>query len=278
MIALLALACAGKAGDSGADSPDAAPAWYEVRWQVSPDPLQAGAAGTFTLQVTDDVGVPIEDLQQNHERMVHTLFISEDLATFQHLHHEDFAALSAEDLRSATFTFPLTLPQAGPYRLAFDFAHRDTYQSRQDQLVVEGSPGQADAPQIPTEDVVSDGDLTGALAWDSPPIAGYEAAFTLSLTDAAGAPVTDLVQWLGADAHAAVVSADLSDVGHTHAWFPGMDEMGPGMVMPQVYTGPTVPFHYTFARAGSHKIWVQLARAADPSRVYLLPFGVEVGG
>jgi hypothetical protein len=256
MIALLALACAGKAGDSGADSPDAAPAWYEVRWQVSPDPLQAGAAGTFTLQVTDDVGVPIEDLQQNHERMVHTLFISEDLATFQHLHHEDFAALSAEDLRSATFTFPLTLPQAGPYRLAFDFAHRDTYQSRQDQLVVEGSPGQADAPQIPTEAVVSDGDLT----------------------DAAGAPVTDLVQWLGADAHAAVVSADLSDVGHTHAWFPGMDEMGPGMVMPQVYTGPTVPFHYTFARAGSHKIWVQLARAADPSRVYLLPFGVEVGG
>ena len=274
---LLLLACAQKADDSALPS-DAAPAWYEVRWQTDPDPLAAGAPGTFTLQVTDPDGVPIEDLQQNHERMVHTLVISQDLTSFQHLHHEDFAALTAEDLRAATFHFPLTVPLAGPYLLSFDFAHRDQFQNRTDLLTATGSPAQATSPQLPTSDTAQDGDVIGTLTWDSAPIAGYETSFTVHLTDTDGAPITDLVQWLGADAHAALVKADLSWVSHTHAWYPGMENVTPGMEMPPIYPGPDLPFHYTFPLGGDHKMWVQFTRAADPSRVYTLAFAAAVGG
>jgi hypothetical protein len=88
--------------------------------------------------------------------------------------------------------------------------------------------------------------------------------------------VTDLVPWLGADAHAAFVSLDLAWTSHTHAWFPGMENMTPGMEMPPLYTGPTVPFHFLFERAGAHKAWVQFARADDPETPYVVPFVFEV--
>ena len=279
MLALaLVLGCSEGEVDTGAaeDCPEGAVVTdYAVEWTAEPEPT-AGEETTFALAVRDQRGCPVPDLQIAHERAVHTLFVSADLASFQHLHHEDFAALEGQDLKDSSFRFPVTFPLAGDYRAVFDYAHQNAYLTTTDWLAVGGAPGQAAAPELPYASRAEADGLGVELRWDVEPAAGFEASWTVTVTDADGAEVTDLVQWLGADAHAALVSADLGWVSHTHAWFPGMEDVAPGHDMPALYNGPEVPFHYTFPTAGPHKMWVQLARASAPGDVTVVAFAFDV--
>lgn len=271
---LLLLACADKTPGDLDTGPEITETF--LRWSTDPDPLQAGEEGTFTIEISDQLGRPVEDLQENHERMVHTIFISADWSTFAHLHHEDYAALNAEDLRQATFHFPLTLPAAGDVLLLFGYAHRNQWIYAEDHLLVEGSPAQAAAPDTTVNSLASADGLVAELTWSTPPVAGYEASWTITVYDAEGAPVQDLAQTLGADAHCALVNEDLSWGSHTHAWFPDMDNMAPGMDMPHLYTGPDLPFVYSFPAPGTYKMWVQVARDSAPGLITTLPFVFEV--
>jgi hypothetical protein len=248
---------------------------YAVEWEADPE-LSAGQESDVTLRVRDQRGCPIEDLQTAHERVVHTLLISADLSSFQHIHHEDFVALTADDLRTSTFHFPFTPPLAGDYRLVFDYAHRNEYQTSTDWASAGGAPAQEPDLALDYDTVSTHDGLTVELRWDIEPFAGFEAAWTAVVTDEAGQDVTDLVQWLGADAHAAVASADLEWVSHTHAWYPGMEDAAPGHPMAHLYDGPELPFHYTFPNAGPHKMWVQFTRAGAPDEPFVFEFAFDV--
>ncbi len=275
---LLILACAGGADKTETgDTSDVGVTGYQVLWSVSPDPLVAGETGELTLQVVDQLGRPIENLQVNHQRMVHTVLVSDDWSTFQHLHHEDFAELSADDLRNATFHFPVTLPYGGRYLVLFDYAHQDAWLQTTGELVVTGEPAQAEAPDTtPTTSAEVDG-LNVTLTWEVPATLGIESAWSLDIQTADGEDVTDLTQYLGADGHAAVVNEAVDQGTHTHAWFPGMGDMTPSMEMPHQYSGPYLPFHYVFEEAGPHKMWVQFTRESTET-VYVVPFVFDVAG
>jgi hypothetical protein len=278
MLALLT-ACTEPEGGAAetADTGDAPITGYDVVFSTAPDPAVAGEEAEFTLTVRDQLGRPVEDVQQSHERMVHTLLISRDLASFQHLHHEDFYELTADELRDATYRFPVTFPLAGEYFAVFDFAHQNAWQQDSGFLDVSGSPSQAAAPTEEFSASTDDGAIHAELTWDIEPVALAEAAFTLTLTDESG-DVTDITPWLGADGHAAIVDEALTFATHTHAWFPDMDKMTPSMEMPHLYSGPTLPFHTVFPAPGVFKFWVQFARESDPDAPFTLPFMVEVAG
>lgn len=280
LVACFLPACTAEGPDSGTppDTSSSEITAYDVAWSTAPSPMVAGEAATFTLQVTDQDGRPVDDLQQNHERMVHAIFVSADLASFTHTHQEDYAAITADNLRNATFSFPLTLPVSGRYLTLFDYAHNNKWLQTEDALEVTGGPAQAAAPDLTPVMEADFGGVHATLTWTSPPIAGYEADWTVSLTDADGAPVTDVVPFLGADAHCVLVNADASWGNHTHAWFPDMANMTPSMAMPHLYPGPDIPFAYTFPSAGAYKIWVQLTRESAPDTVFLFPFVFEVAG
>lgn len=273
------LACTGNPADSetkDTGTEEKIPSSYQVIWSTDPNPLVAGAEGQFTETVTDQDGNPIDDLQQVHQRMVHTIFISKNLADFHHVHQEDFTPVTADDLRSATFHLPVTLQFSGDYGLGFDYAHRNQYLHTESALAVNGSPEQGEA-DLTVSTSASDRDVKVDLTWDTAPMAGFESAWTVTLSDASsGAPITDLVQWLGADAHCVMTDVELASIDHTHAWFPGMENAPPGHDMPHQYPGPTIPFHYTFQTAGFHKMWVQFAREGAPDSAYTVPFVFEV--
>lgn len=277
---LLLIACAGHPTESALPSDDSAasaiPTAYEVHWSTSPDPIIAGSEAQFTLTITDQDGHPIDDLQQEHQRMVHAIFISDDLSDFQHRHQEDTTPITAENLRTATYSLPLTLQHSGLYWLGFDYAHLNAYLHSEDQLQAEGDAPQGSQDLAPIAEA-SDQGVHGVLSWEVSPIAGYEAAFFVTLSDEnTGEPITDVGQWLGADAHAITTDSQHRAIGHTHAWFPGMETAPPGHDMPHQYTGPDIPFHYTFLAADTYKIWVQLARESAPDQVITLPFVFEV--
>lgn len=276
MIALL-LACAGSPGDSGAvDTHEEGVTDYVVSWSASPS-LTAGVESEFSITVTDQAGRPIEDLQTNHERVIHTIFVSADLETFIHRHHEDYADLTVDDIRAATFHFPVTFPTSGAHLAMFDYAHQNQWLKSTDTVEVSGVPAQAAAynPDFSTERDL--GDVRVSLTWGASPVAGYEASLSVNITEADGTAVTDLTQYLGADGHMALVSADLAISSHTHAWFPGMGDMSPTMEMPHLYSGPDLPFAFTFPTAGVYKLWIQFTRESADT-VYVAPFLIEVAG
>ena len=271
MIAWL-FACAG-----GDDTGPAFPGVYRVVVETDPDPPAAGAPTDVTLQVLGPDNAPVDDLVEIHERMVHSFVISKDLASFAHIHHEDFAALTGEDLRTATFHWPYTFPTSGDWFLAFEFANDGQYRSAGANLVVTGEPAQQMTPQIDTSGAVEVDGVRGELVWDVGPTASGTSEFHVVLTDVGlGEPVDDVGMWLGADAHVAVASEDLSVVKHTHAWVAGMDAMAPGHTMPHQYDGPELPFHVDFSKPGRWKLWVQFARAGAPDAPITLPLGFEI--
>jgi hypothetical protein len=268
---MLAAACSGPLLDGPRQT-----AAYEVEWTSEPDPLVAGVEGAFKLQVLGSDGAPIQDLQQNHDRMVHTVFISRDLRTFVHRHHEDYAELTADDLRAARFRFPLTLPAAGDYLVAFDYAHRNLWLQSTSTLAVAGAPDQQPTPDVDVQPTQLVDDVLVALNWEADPVAGREARWTARVLDDEGAPVTDIVQYLGADGHSVFVTADSTWIAHTHAWVPGVENMSPSMDMEHVYDGPEIPFRYTFPTSGMYRMWVQFVRRPDPGHVYNASFAFEV--
>ena len=277
---MLLLGCVGTEDplDSAADTDATVVTEYNLDWSTDPEPLAAASEGTFTIQVTDQDGHPIDDLQMNHERMVHTMFVSADWTSFSHLHHEDFADLNVDDIREATFHFPLRLPLAGPYFMMFGYAHANRWLFAEDRMEVGGAPVQASAPDTTATDQVVVDDLVVSLTWNSEPLAEYESSWNVHITEADGTPVEDLVQYLGADAHCALVNESVTWGSHTHAWFPDMDAMAPGMDMPHLFPGPDVPFAYTFPAGGNYKMWIQFARESTPGRVYEAPFVFKVAG
>lgn len=280
LLGLVGCTGAGEPGDtsSGGDS-DAtclgASGAYEVEWRTEPAAPIADAPSELWATVLGPDGCPVDDLQQNHERMLHVFVISGDLEHFEHRHMEDQYSITADDLRAATFHFTETFPASGPFRLAFDYAHENQYRTTLDWAEVGGGVPQLDAPVIDPATTLSVDGMDITFTWETPAIATFEAQWALNVTEG-GEDVTDLVQYLGADAHAAIVSEDASFVSHTHAWFPGVENMQPGMEMPHSYPGPYLPFHYTFPAAGRYKIWTQFTRADAPETPHLVAFWVEV--
>lgn len=271
-MALFLLACAA-GDDTGVWAGDGE---YHAVWSTTPDPPRAGEHSELVVTIVGPDGHPVEDLQSFHGALVHTFLIPHDLSAFDHAHQEDEVEISAEDLRSATFRVHVEPSRAGPYLLAFDFAHQDAYLSALDTLEVAGSPAQADGPVEDDAAEVTVGEVTARLEWAVPPVVGVEAIGEIVLTDATGADVTDVVQWGGADCHFQLVDWTASTFLHTHAWYPGMEDTTPGHDMPHLYPGPRIPVHYTFPASGRYRSWTQLARAAAPDEAITFPFDVVV--
>lgn len=276
---LLLLACVGP-GESAApgDSSVVGTGSYEVAWSTDPSPIMAGVESEFTTTITGPDGGPVGDLQQTHERMVHNVFVSEDLQSFQHVHMEDHTAISADDLRAATFHFPLVLPLSGRTRAAFDYAHLNQYLQTLDWIDVGGDAPQLGAPVVDDTTTRIVDDVVATIEWTVPAVAGFDAAFMIHLQDLDGNDITDVVPWLGADAHAFATTFDLAWVGHTHAWVPGMENAAPGHEMPHLYPGPDIELHTVYPLGGRHQMWVQFAREAAPDAPYTVPFQFEVSG
>ena len=95
-----------------------------------------------------------------------------------------------------------------------------------------------------------------------------------------GQPANGLTQYLGADAHVAVVSADSSRFAHTHgetAGAAGHQETGghddDGAHASGESVGPAIAFTHTFDAPGLYKVWGQFNRNGT---VITVPFVVEV--
>ncbi len=229
-----------------------------------------GELTKITMALRDEQGLPLRDLQIEHERLVHTIIVSEDLGTFMHIHPDDFGPI-ADDMRAkGEYTLYVTFPKAGVYELATGFSHQGHEGTVRNSITVLGDKPE---PVLLVKNTARQEQFPGftvTLKIDPDQIqAGVPSHFEYTMINDDGAPVADMTSYLGAPMHLAVWSYDLGYFLHTHGEVPGYGhEIPAGAAF-----GPLIDVHTTFPYPGLYRAFAQFSRDGS---VYTTTFDIAV--
>jgi hypothetical protein len=235
-----------------------------AEFQTEPRVATAGQPVQLLFNIKDFFGNSVPNLEIVHEKQIHLMVVSEDLAEYYHIH-----------------------PEPGPgkiFRVSHTFQHGGNFKLYADYTPISGT-GRIEAfdlkvqgprrPPIPldTRELknVTEGGIRMELTTDRPLRTGEDIGFAMALFDAkTNAPIHNLQRYLGAWAHIAVISEDLQDFIHVH---PIEEEpiraSDPSPATIRTATG--------FRRPGLYKIWVQVQRDNEVTAVPFV-FRVADGG
>ena len=240
-------------------------AYFMTAWPYLVGPTYYGelpapavvAPHLLTFQFKDSAGRPLRFLEKVHEKPVHLVVVSDDLAEFAHIHPEPAAG--------------------GVFTVEYGFGHGGTYTMFAD-YTPPGSGGVIDrreltvpGPRGPVRKLTPDTGLSKVVdgvrvTLDLPPAiaAGRDLELGFRLD------ANNLEPYLGAWAHIMIVSADRQDFIHAHP-LDGVAAMettvhthsaplaGPSPSAIRTVTG--------FNRPGLYKLWFQFQRAGRVSTV-----------
>jgi heavy metal-binding protein len=233
------------------------------RVAVDPDgtaperPIAPGTDVDLAFHLATPDGKPVDDLAVVHEKLLHLLMVSDDLAWFAHEH----PVLQ----RDGSFTLRTRFPHGGAYTLFHDFTpSRAGMQVVPVALTVAGE-APPNVPLVPDADRARtvDGCRIEMVA-PSPIRSLFNLSFRVRVTRE-GAPVTDLEPYLGTFGHLIVVREDRQYFVHSH----------PLGATPAAgaHGGPDVTFGLLFPAPGRYKAWFQLQRSGS---VLTAPFVFDV--
>jgi Domain of unknown function (DUF4396) len=210
--------------------------------------LPQGEGAELSFEVVGADGEAITDYDVEHTKRMHLIVVRRDLTGFQHLH----PTMS----ENGTWSTPVTLPDAGSYRVFADFTHDGSAQTLASDLAVDGNANYRELPAQRTEATTDDGyevEVEGTAA-----TAGEESELTFNvLRD--GKPVA-VEPYLGADGHlVALREGDLAFL-HVHP----VEGQG----------GNEITFMTEFPSEGSYRLFLQFR---DRGQVHTAEFTQEVG-
>ena len=273
-----------------------------VSLHTDPQTVHAGISTALTFYLTDANDGPVIDLMVHHDRVLHVLIVSENLQIIGHVHPEDFESRDIMAELEGRYTVHFTFPAAGRYILAVDVMTADAEFAEHVYINVSGDKKIADVVQDFRREkgvvgyideggdrytkavILTDGDGTSAYHVKMEAPERIKAGEMVHITyhfSRDGEPVTDLVPFLDAPMHFAIVSTRLNGILHTHGTVLGSAEVSETMQNPhaghkmaEVPTaghqhygttpekfGPTVILMTTFPEAGIYQIFGQLKHA-----------------
>ncbi len=236
------------------------PAEVEARLQTS-DSLTAGKPAVLTFSLKDYDGDPVTDLSLDHNRILHTVIVSQDFSVFSHVHVEDTQAVTLEMLKSGQFPVAYTFPKAGKYLVAVDFTIRARPFSESFYVDVSGPALES---QVADDFALNKnfGDYNVSLGLSSAgPKAGQPITLNYHITQNQK-PVLNLEPYLAVPMHISVVREDLQKYVHIHGLLPqslGDKILGTGihtqhLFLPQSF-GPDITAFLSFPSAGVYHIF-----------------------
>jgi len=262
---------------------------FKVDFKSEPGTIQAGAPTMLAFTVKDKQGATVKDLQVVHEKPMHLLVVSKDLAEFYHIHPEQSA--------DGSYRVQHVFPNGGEYKLYADFTPQEATQVVEQVDIKVGGAERARVPLVADakfEKTV--GSLRVAMKPDGEIKGGQELMLNFAAFDAASSkPATDLQNYLGELAHFVIISEDMKDFVHAHPMSKGehnesgkrddamkMDDHNADGHKHSTMEGETkktsaseVSAHTAFPRSGFYKVWAQFQRGGQ---VITVPFVVNVGG
>ncbi|MBM7440594.1 hypothetical protein [Streptomyces sp. HB132] len=224
------------AGDSPAGGLQITEGGYTL--DLRPPRLEAAQPGELRFTIRDRAGRQVTAFQREHDKELHLILASRDMATYRHLH-----PTRADD---GTWSTPVKLPAAGDYRVFADFTPAGENAADLTlgaDLAVSG-PYKAAEPPKPSRTASVDGytvSLNGTLRPEAPE------HITFSVRKD-GRPVTDLQPYLGAYGH--LVALRAGDLAYLHVHPDG--EPGDGSTKP----GPEVSFTATAPSPATYRLFL----------------------
>lgn len=226
-------------------------------------PWRTGESVAFALDS------PWSVLERVHEKEMHVLVISEDLATFSHIH--------PDPLTRRFFAGTHVFPHAGTYWIYADHTPPGQTQTIAKFRVTVAGPvhPRTELPDTGTREVTLQG-VRATLTTKGRHEAGQDISFTFRLTDAAtGNAITDLQPYLGAWGHILFVRKEGDEVIHAHPlstnevplspWVHSHAIPGPSPAEVETVTG--------FRKPGLYKFWLQVQRNGT---VLTFPFTARI--
>jgi hypothetical protein len=218
--------------------------------------VTAGERSDLSFVIRDSAGRAVTAFQREHEKELHLIVASRDLATYRHLHPTRAA--------DGTWSIPVELPRAGGYRVFADFtpakkgAENLTLGA---DLAASGTyqPQQPAAPNTTAKINGYEVRLDGGLR----PGKATELKLKVSRD---GRPVTNLQPYLGAYGH--LVALRSGDLAYLHVHPNG--EPGDGTVKP----GPEVSFTATAPSSGTYRLFLDFKHEGE---VHTAAFTVRAG-
>jgi hypothetical protein len=207
--------------------------------------LEPRHEGELAFQILDAEGRPVRDYDVEHEKRMHVIVVRRDGRGFQHVHPR----LGDDGVWRA----PLTLREAGSYRVFADFVHDGEAETLAADLAVDGDAAYRPLPAPATTARTADGydvrlDAEG-------PRAGEEAE--LSFTVSRGGETLRTERYLGAGGH--LVALREGDLAYLH-------------VHPTEH-GTAVSFMTEFPSEGRYRLYFQFKQAG---RVHTAEFTQQV--
>lgn len=233
----------------------------KVELRTEPDFVEAGKDVEIALTIKNGKDQIIKDLQVTHEKPMHLIAVSQDLAEFYHLH----PALVSD----GSYRIRHTFPNGGRYTLYLDMTLPD---GKQNVQIIGVAVAGKERPKTELKAGTTTASIVDGLKVEMKPdielAAGKAVMLNYTLTDAAtGKPPADMEKYLGEDAHFVIISQDMKEFVHAHPMSGGEHDHDSSTI------ASTVSAHVTFPKGGLYKVWAQFQRAG---RVINVPFVVQV--
>lgn len=224
--------------------------------------ITVGKQVTLVFTIKDPTGLPVKKLETAHEKLLHLLMVSKDLAWYAHEHPE-----IQED---GTFTFTYTFPVAGEFFFYNDFTPPSVGQQVVAVPVTVAGSAPAAKPLVIDADKPKTIDgYTVSLDSGGPITTGGSTHLSYTLTKD-GKPVTTLQPYLGAMGHLVIISEDRTQFVHSHPHEGAEHATGET-------GGPKVDFEAHFTAPGTYKAWAQFnVGTAAKELVLTVPFTFTV--
>jgi len=218
----------------------------------TPRAVKAGEAEQLGFYIRDFLGRPVKTLQIEHEKPMHLMIVSRDLADFWHIHPQPSP--------SGLFRVGHTFPNGGHYRLYVDYTLVNGPNRIESFDLDVAGPAKPPVRLTVTKNEAVMSGIRMVLTTNKPLRAMEDITFSMAVTDAAsGAPVTNLQPYLGAWAHIAVISEDTQEFLHVHP-IEEQGQLSAAAAKPGLPTPSTIRTATGFRHAGLYKMWVQVQR------------------
>ncbi|MFJ8635663.1 hypothetical protein [Streptomyces sp. NPDC093568] len=207
--------------------------------------VTAGKRSDLSFVIRDAAGRAVTAFQREHEKELHLIVASRDLATYRHLH-----PTRATD---GTWSIPVELPRAGGYRVFADFTPAKKGAENLTLGADLAAAGTYEPQNVPAPNTTAKVNgyevrLDGALS----PGKASELKLKVSRN---GRPVTDLQPYLGAYGH--LVALRSGDLAYLHVHPNG--EPGDGTTKP----GPEVSFTATAPSSGTYRLFLDFKHEGE---------------
>jgi hypothetical protein len=195
--------------------------------------LTRGEQSQLAFKIVGDDGAAVRDFEVEHERRLHLIVVRRDGSGFQHLHPRMAA--------DGTWSTPVTLPEAGDYRVYADFKRDGENVTLASDVFVDG---QADWRALPAPSDTADAGAGYQVALGEPKPGELEFAVTRD-----GRPV-EVEPYLGANGH--LVALRQGDLAYLHVHPADHADGGDDHAH-----GAPIAFETEFPTAGRYALYLQ---------------------